>query len=60
MLIALLAYLGGILERGNGADRIRRVFDELQAFRPLMSWLSDETMLGTGLDRRSAQRSSRP
>jgi carboxylate-amine ligase len=45
-----------ILERGNGADRIRRVYQECGGFRPLISWLAGETMLGTGMDRRSVQR----
>lgn len=46
----------GILERGNGADRMRRVFREQGSLSAVVAWLHAETLLGTGIDRRARQR----
>lgn len=51
-----LSGLEALLARGNGADRMRRTYREEGGFLPLMEWLAAETLLGTGLDRRRAQR----
>lgn len=51
-----LARVEALLERGCGADRMRRVFRECNGFVPLVRWLAAETLLGTGLDQRQAQR----
>jgi glutamate---cysteine ligase / carboxylate-amine ligase len=53
---AALAGIETLLERGTGADRMRRVYRERGGFRPLIEWLVAETILGTGLDRRRGQR----
>lgn len=53
-----LAHLETVLERGNGSDRMRRVYREEGAFPALMEWLASETLVGTGVDRRDAQRES--
>jgi carboxylate-amine ligase len=53
-----LAQIEVTLERGNGADRLRRVAREYGGLQPLVRWLVGETMLGTGLDRRRAQRAA--
>jgi glutamate---cysteine ligase / carboxylate-amine ligase len=53
---AALAGIGRLLERGNGATRMRRVFAEREGLAPLVEWVAAETMLGTGLDRRTDQR----
>ncbi|HET7274547.1 MAG TPA: glutamate-cysteine ligase family protein, partial [Longimicrobiaceae bacterium] len=45
-----------ILERGNGADRIRAAADRCGGLTALVDWLADESLLGTGLDRRGDQR----
>lgn len=45
-----------ILERGNGADRLRRVRAETGSFEEVVKWLVRETRLGTGFDRRRQQR----
>ncbi len=47
-----------ILERGNGADRMRRVAEEQGSLDGVIAWVQQETMLGTGLDRRGAQRAN--
>ena len=47
-----------LLERGNGADRLRRVRRESDSFEEVMRWLVRETRLGTGFDRRRSQRAS--
>lgn len=47
-----------LLERGNGADRMRRVYGESGSFEDVMAWLIRETRLGTGFDRRRTQRVS--
>lgn len=51
-----LARVEAILERGNGADRMRAVARERGGLEPLVRWLVGETLLGTGVDRRGAQR----
>ncbi|HUG38931.1 MAG TPA: YbdK family carboxylate-amine ligase [Longimicrobiales bacterium] len=45
-----------LLERGNGADRMRRVHRESGSFEEVVRWLVRETRLGTGFDRRRSQR----
>lgn len=45
-----------LLERGNGADRMRRVARQCVGLEPLVHWLTAETLLGTGADRRRVQR----
>lgn len=45
-----------LLDRGNGADRMRRVHAQYGGVRPVVRWLVGETLLGTGMDRRRAQR----
>ena len=46
-----------ILQRGSAADRMRRHFGDAGTLRDVVSWLVQETLVGTGLDRRAAQRS---
>jgi glutamate---cysteine ligase / carboxylate-amine ligase len=53
---AALAGVETILERGNAADRMRRHHSETETLRGVVRWLTEETMVGTGLDRRAAQR----
>jgi glutamate---cysteine ligase / carboxylate-amine ligase len=45
-----------LLQRGNGADRMRQVYAEHSSYRELVAWLVRETLLGTGFDRRRNQR----
>jgi glutamate---cysteine ligase / carboxylate-amine ligase len=45
-----------LLSRGNGAVRMRRVRRTCGGVRPVVQWLMAETLLGTGMDRRRAQR----
>jgi glutamate---cysteine ligase / carboxylate-amine ligase len=47
-----------LLERGNAADRMRRVYADQQSFDEVVAWLIRETRLGTGFDRRRAQRTT--
>lgn len=47
-----------LLERGNGADRLRRAHRESGSFEEVVRWLVRETRLGTGFDRRRSQRAS--
>lgn len=54
----VLERLEALLERGNGADRLRRVYAEYGSFERLVGWLVDETRLSTGFDRRRTQRIS--
>ncbi|HSJ10586.1 MAG TPA: YbdK family carboxylate-amine ligase, partial [Longimicrobiales bacterium] len=51
-----LAHIDTILERGNAADRMRRLYRQKGSLEGLVRWLVEETMLGTGVDRRSSQR----
>ncbi|HSJ06859.1 MAG TPA: YbdK family carboxylate-amine ligase, partial [Longimicrobiales bacterium] len=53
---AALAHVERLLERGNAADRMRRHHAHEGNMGSLVQWLVDETRIGTGLDRRSAQR----
>ena len=53
---AALAGIQRILERGNGADRIREVAPRCEGLPQLVDWLEGESLLGTGLDRRLEQR----
>ncbi|HEX6940041.1 MAG TPA: YbdK family carboxylate-amine ligase [Longimicrobiales bacterium] len=48
--------VAALLERGNGADRMRRVHAATGGLRSVVDWVVAETSLGTGLDRRRAQR----
>ncbi len=45
-----------ILERGNGADRIRTTATDCKELTDLVDWLAKESLVGTGLDRRGEQR----
>jgi len=56
---AALAHLEVTLQRGNGADRMRQIYQQRGQIEPLIRWLIDETLLGTGGDRRRAQRGAR-
>ena len=47
-----------ILERGNAADRMREELPRLGGLEGLVEWLVGESMLGTGMDRRTRQRSA--
>jgi carboxylate-amine ligase len=47
-----------LLERGNGADRMRRIHRHGDSLQEVASWLVRETRLGTGFDRREWQRAS--
>jgi glutamate---cysteine ligase / carboxylate-amine ligase len=51
-----LAHVVTMLERGNAADRMRRQYGETQSMRELVHWLAQESLVGTGLDRRASQR----
>lgn len=45
-----------ILAQGNGAERMRRVFEEEGSLTAVVTWLQGETLVGTGMDRRASQR----
>lgn len=45
-----------ILERGNAADRMRAQAAQGGGLEALVEWVVGESMLGTGMDRRSEQR----
>jgi len=47
-----------LLDRGNGADRMRRVYREHESYQAVVEWLVRETRLGTGTDRRRKQRAN--
>lgn len=51
-----LAGIDAILARGNGADRIRAATAECDGLPRLVDWLTRESLLGVGLDRRGEQR----
>jgi carboxylate-amine ligase len=53
-----LAHIERIIERGNAAERMRTRHREGATLRELVAWLARESLLGTGLDRRSASRNS--
>jgi carboxylate-amine ligase len=44
-----LAHVERILERGNGADRMRRAFADIGGLRGLVDWLTEETLVGTAV-----------
>jgi glutamate---cysteine ligase / carboxylate-amine ligase len=45
-----------LLEKGTAAERMRRVYAEHHSFEEVVAWIVRETRLGTGFDRRRAQR----
>jgi glutamate---cysteine ligase / carboxylate-amine ligase len=51
-----LAHVQTILDRGNGADRMRRHFSDEGSLKSTVAWLAEESLVGTGLDRRFTQR----
>lgn len=53
-----LAHVETLLQRGNAADRMRQHYTQHGTLTALVEWLIDESSLGTGLDRRSAQRNT--
>ncbi|HEX7118103.1 MAG TPA: YbdK family carboxylate-amine ligase [Longimicrobiales bacterium] len=53
---AMPAAVAALLERGNGADRMRRIHAATGGLKPVVDWVIGETLLGTGLDRRRMQR----
>jgi carboxylate-amine ligase len=48
--------LDALLQRGNGATRIRETFRSCEHLPDVVEWLARESILGAGLDRRQAQR----
>ncbi|MFW6330421.1 MAG: carboxylate-amine ligase [Gemmatimonadota bacterium] len=54
--LPVLGRVEELLDRGNGADRMRRVYRERQSWDAVVAWLVRETRLGTGFDRRRTQR----
>lgn len=54
-----LETLDTLLERGNGATRIREAFRTRGDLPEVVEWLAGESILGAGLDRRRAQREER-
>ncbi|HUF51541.1 MAG TPA: YbdK family carboxylate-amine ligase [Longimicrobiales bacterium] len=53
---AAFAQLRVILERGNAADRMRAEYARTGDLRQLVTWLTQESLAGTGLDRRTVAR----
>lgn len=53
---ASLARLDTLLGRGNAADRMRAMLPYCGDLPSLVEWTAGESLLGTGLDRRSEQR----
>jgi len=53
---AMPGAIAELLERGNGADRMRRIHAAYGGLVPVVEWVIGETKLGTGLDRRRSQR----
>jgi len=51
-----IMHIERILERGNAATRMKLLYAETDSLESLVGWLADETLLGTGLDRRGSQR----
>jgi glutamate---cysteine ligase / carboxylate-amine ligase len=51
-----LAGVSRILTRGNGATRMRAAYGATGDLKLLTRWLAAETLVGAGMDRRSAQR----
>ena len=56
--VATLGRVEEMLDRGNGADRMRAVYQEQESFQAVAAWLVRETRLGTGVDRRRKQRAN--
>jgi carboxylate-amine ligase len=54
--IETLAHIERILERGNAAERMRVLHRQGATLRALVAWLVNESLVGTGLDRRGTQR----
>jgi glutamate---cysteine ligase / carboxylate-amine ligase len=53
---AALAHIETILQRGSAADRMRQRYEETGSLLDLVEWLATESLVGTGIDRRGAQR----
>jgi glutamate---cysteine ligase / carboxylate-amine ligase len=53
---AAAAHAETILQRGSAAERMRHVRAHRGDLQEVVRWLADESLLGTGLDRRSQQR----
>jgi glutamate---cysteine ligase / carboxylate-amine ligase len=51
-----LAHVERILTRGNAADRMRVCQQDGGTLKDVVDWLVQESLVGTGLDRRGAQR----
>jgi glutamate---cysteine ligase / carboxylate-amine ligase len=51
-----LGRLPALLARGPAAREIRARLADAEAARAVVLWMADETMVGTGMDRRSRQR----
>jgi glutamate---cysteine ligase / carboxylate-amine ligase len=45
-----------IVERGNAADRMRRHHADAGTLKSVVDWLAQESLAGTGVDRRAVQR----
>lgn len=56
--VATLERVEELLDRGNGADRMRQVYRDHDSYQEVVAWLVRETRLGTGVDRRRTQRAS--
>ncbi|CAN5825838.1 carboxylate-amine ligase [soil metagenome] len=52
----VLGHVETVLERGSAADRMRAHYADGGSLRDIVCWLVQETLVGTGLDRRAAQR----
>lgn len=53
---AELGHVETVLERGNAADRMREEYRSGGSMEHVMTWLIDESLTGTGLDRRMSAR----
>lgn len=51
-----LAGVERILQRGNASDRMRERAPQCRELSSMVDWLAGESMLGTGMDRRTEQR----
>lgn len=51
-----LAGVDAVLERGNGAERLRSMLERCRSLPETVDWVARESLLGVGLDRRSEQR----
>nr|NIP79192.1 YbdK family carboxylate-amine ligase [Gemmatimonadota bacterium]NIQ53880.1 YbdK family carboxylate-amine ligase [Gemmatimonadota bacterium]NIU74049.1 YbdK family carboxylate-amine ligase [Gammaproteobacteria bacterium]NIX44109.1 YbdK family carboxylate-amine ligase [Gemmatimonadota bacterium]NIY08343.1 YbdK family carboxylate-amine ligase [Gemmatimonadota bacterium] len=56
--IDVLERAEALMERGNGAERMRQVYRDHGSYAEVVAWLIRETRLGTGFDRRKTQRAS--